>query len=279
MKKKRILLFLIAVALCCAFPCLSAFAENNFVNADSNEVPAGNPFVYRIDLKALPQELQTAAYTITIGGNQISDVSFDHDLKPSYDAAKDLYSISSDRLSDIETLLVTVHFTALATEGQQITVTTAVTSDQIEALHQDLSVTITAPPAPEEEDGSDEVEDGEDVAVDGGAPDAGDFGSETGEITGTGTYGGSANNYLKALSVKGLELSADFRKTDTSYFLSVDAATNSLTVSAKADDSKATVVVAGNTELKSGMNKVLINVTAENGAVRYYRIYVTKEAD
>lgn len=282
MKKKKILLFFAALLLCCFIPCFNALAENNFVSAEKNEVPEGNSFSYSIDLTALPEELKAAPYTIAIsGGNLIKDVTFDQNLRPSYDAEKDLYTIASDRLTDIETLAVTVDFTFEAVAGQQITITTTAAGGQAEEVKGDLTVTITAAEPTTEEDDSQNPE--EDNATIG---DIGDLGNIADMDAGTVSngdsataYSGSANNYLKSLSVRGLDLSSGFHKTNTSYFLTVDAKTSNLTVSAKADDGKATVVVTGNTELKNGMNKVLISVTAENGAVRYYRIYVTKEAN
>ena len=90
------------------------------------------------------------------------------------------------------------------------------------------------------------------------------------------TYQGSNNNYLKSLEVSGLEFDSSFRKTTSDYFLTVDKNTNSVKVSAVAEDSTAIVTVYGNTNLKEGRNKVIINVTAEDGSVRTYRIFITK---
>lgn len=87
------------------------------------------------------------------------------------------------------------------------------------------------------------------------------------------TYNGSNNNYLSTLEIEGVELSTEFNKEKTTYFASVEN-TTSITVNATAEDSSSKVVIAG-TELNNGENKILISVTAENGNVRYYRIYVT----
>ena len=73
------------------------------------------------------------------------------------------------------------------------------------------------------------------------------------------TYNGSNNNYLSSLEIEGVQLSTDFNKEKLTYFAAVQNI-ETITVTA----------------LKSGENKVLISVTAENGEVRYYRIYVTK---
>lgn len=88
------------------------------------------------------------------------------------------------------------------------------------------------------------------------------------------TYNGSSNNYLSSLKINGVQLTTDFNKEKTTYFASVENM-ETIKVTANAEDSNSKVAITG-TSLKSGENKVLISVTAENGDVRYYRIYVTK---
>ena len=90
------------------------------------------------------------------------------------------------------------------------------------------------------------------------------------------TYQGSNNNYLSSLSVSGYELNNIFDKTTNDYFITVPENVNSIDVNATKEDSSAVVTIYGNTDLVIGQNKVIINVTAEDGSVRTYRIYVTK---
>ena len=90
------------------------------------------------------------------------------------------------------------------------------------------------------------------------------------------TYNGESNNYLSSLSVDGFELSPSFLKTNNTYFLNVSNETTSVAVNAVAEDSAATVKIYGNTDLAEGKNKVMVSVTAENGDVKVYRIYVTR---
>ena len=92
------------------------------------------------------------------------------------------------------------------------------------------------------------------------------------------TYNGSDNNYLNKLSVKDCELNKGFSKDNSTYFITVENEINEIKIEAVADDSDAKVVIYGNDDLKEGTNKVLISVTAENGNVRLYRIYVIKNA-
>lgn len=101
--------------------------------------------------------------------------------------------------------------------------------------------------------------------------------SLTGSTTTTATYKGSRNNYLTGLSVNGYELNPSFNKTNHTYFITVGNDVTSVSVSTEKDDSSATVTVSGNTNLKVGLNKVLVSVLAKNGDVRYYRIYVTRQ--
>lgn len=91
-------------------------------------------------------------------------------------------------------------------------------------------------------------------------------------------YKGSDNNYLKSLSVKGYKLNKTFTKDNSTYFITVGKNVKKIKVSATKDDSDSIVKINGNDNLSVGLNKVLITVTAENGATRVYRIYVTKES-
>jgi hypothetical protein len=90
------------------------------------------------------------------------------------------------------------------------------------------------------------------------------------------SYNGSNNNYLTSLSVDNYNLNTTFSKTNMTYFISVESDISNVDVNAIAEDDEAKISVYGNTDLKSGRNKILISVTAKNGDVRVYRIYATK---
>lgn len=96
----------------------------------------------------------------------------------------------------------------------------------------------------------------------------------TNEQTDTAIYKGSNNNYLTSLEIEGVQLTSDFNKEKSTYFATVENI-KTITVKANAEDDSSKVIITG-TSLKNGDNKVLISVTAENGDVRYYRIYITK---
>ena len=91
-------------------------------------------------------------------------------------------------------------------------------------------------------------------------------------------YKGSNNNYLSNLEIDGKSLNTTFNKEKTTYFIKLKN-TNLLKVTAIAEESKARICITGNENLQTGQNKILISVTAENGNVRYYRIYVTIEEE
>lgn len=89
-------------------------------------------------------------------------------------------------------------------------------------------------------------------------------------------YQGSQNNYLSSLSINDVELKNSFKKTTTTYFANVGPDVTSVKVNAVAEDSSSIVTVYGNTNLEQGKNKIMINVTADDGSVRTYKIYITK---
>ena len=90
------------------------------------------------------------------------------------------------------------------------------------------------------------------------------------------TYNGSDNNYLSELSIENNNLDRKFSKDSSTYFVKVGKDIEVLNILATAEEKSATVCIYGNEELREGTNKILISVTAENGNVRNYRIYVTK---
>lgn len=92
------------------------------------------------------------------------------------------------------------------------------------------------------------------------------------------TYNGSNSNYLSDLSIENYSLNKEFSKENSTYFIEVNNDVNTLNITANTDDDTGTICIYGNEDLEQGCNKILISVTAENGNVRNYRIYVTKKA-
>lgn len=73
-------------------------------------------------------------------------------------------------------------------------------------------------------------------------------------------------------------LNKKFSKENSTYFITVEKDVSSLEIIANADDEASSVCIYGNEEIADGTSKILISVTAENGNVRNYRIYVTKNS-
>lgn len=86
----------------------------------------------------------------------------------------------------------------------------------------------------------------------------------------------SDNNNLSSLVIEGVTLSPEFNKDVLQYTAQVDLDVTKLELEAKAENSKATVKIEGNEELKEGENNIKITVTAEDKTTKTYTIKVTK---
>ncbi|MBM6967094.1 cadherin-like beta sandwich domain-containing protein [Massilimicrobiota timonensis] len=89
----------------------------------------------------------------------------------------------------------------------------------------------------------------------------------------------SSEKNLFSLSVSEGTLSPKFSSGTTTYKVDLTSETESLTISAKAKDSKAKVSGTGKKELKIGENNFTVTVTAEDGSKKTYTIsvYVTEK--
>ncbi len=111
--------------------------------------------------------------------------------------------------------------------------------------------------------------------VDAQAVDVSKVGSSAVKVNAPATYSSDAS--LSSLKVSPGQLSPAFSSGVTSYTVQVGADVDKLAVSANASDSKAKVVVSGNSDLKTGSNTVVCKVTAEDGqTTKSYTITVTK---
>lgn len=90
------------------------------------------------------------------------------------------------------------------------------------------------------------------------------------------TYAGSWDNYLETLSVDGYDFTNKFNKIRDTYFITIPEDVTSVTVNADPSDSSANVAVTGNSDIPKGRSKILVSVTADDGSVRLYRIYVDR---
>lgn len=89
----------------------------------------------------------------------------------------------------------------------------------------------------------------------------------------------SSDNSLKDLSVPGYTLSPVFNKDNLDYTLKVPNNATKIDVKAIANNEKSSVKIVGNTYLKVGNNVVTVEVTAEDGSKKTYKITVTREEE
>ncbi|MGN0317477.1 MAG: dockerin type I domain-containing protein [Lachnospira sp.] len=91
------------------------------------------------------------------------------------------------------------------------------------------------------------------------------------------TKNGSPNNRLSEISVENHSLTPTYDYNKLDYSLIVESYENTINISAKAYDSKATISGTGTFALKIGENVFNIVVTAENGDVRTYKLTVVRK--
>lgn len=93
--------------------------------------------------------------------------------------------------------------------------------------------------------------------------------------------GRNGNNYLSGLAVQGYAMSPAFVKGSdgsTTYKVTVENKVKAVRIQATAVNNKARLRGTGKQTLAVGENTFVVRVTAENGAVRNYRICVTRLA-
>ncbi len=87
----------------------------------------------------------------------------------------------------------------------------------------------------------------------------------------------SSNNRLSGISVTGQSLVQEFDPEELNYSVRVSHDVTSIEVTASPEDAAASYEVTGNSDFHYGDdNMVTITVTAENGATRMYKLWVTR---
>lgn len=115
------------------------------------------------------------------------------------------------------------------------------------------------------------------LPLNGGDAFEGGVKASDGSVTVKAPYVASTNAYLKSLSISEGTIEPSFSKEKYEYSVSISGKNSSVTVNAKAEDSKAKVSVSGNKGLKEGKNTVSITVTAEDGKTKKtYKIIVDR---
>ena len=84
-----------------------------------------------------------------------------------------------------------------------------------------------------------------------------------------GNYGKlSTDNTVKSISITNYDIK--FNKDTKTYNVLVEEEVNEIEIKVTPNDSKATISIENNTDLKTGLNKVVVKVTAENGDTNEY---------
>ena len=93
------------------------------------------------------------------------------------------------------------------------------------------------------------------------------------------TGSGSPNNKLSGLAVTGYALTPTFNMNTESYDVIVNPSVERVEIKASVLDAKATVSGTGKVELQSGNNTISVEVKAENGSVRTYKLNVVRQSN
>ena len=93
------------------------------------------------------------------------------------------------------------------------------------------------------------------------------------------TGSGSPNNKLSGLTVTGYALTPTFNMNTESYDIIVNPSVERVEIKASALDSKASISGTGKVELQSGNNTISVEVKAENGCVRTYKLNVVRQSN
>ena len=89
-----------------------------------------------------------------------------------------------------------------------------------------------------------------------------------------------SDNSLKSLSIDDQKLNPEFNKDTLEYSVELSSDTEKIKVNAETTSSKSSIKGTGEIDVKEGLNKIEVVVTAENGSTRTYIINATvKEKD
>ena len=283
--KKRILIAAACLAMLVAgIPTAVAFASDGLLSPSSTQVTAGSGLEFKVDLSDVKDTYGDQAFTLTINIDPSPEsVSVSGGVNVYKNLVSGNITVSSADLGDVTALTFTVYPGSSITESTTYTVSASI-SGSLDTPSD--SFTFTAVPA-QTNDNNNADSNTNSTAAKGsmskglsGAAKAssGSSGTSSSSDSST-TYQGSADNYLKKLSVSGYDFTQKFNKTRDTYYVNVPESVTSLKVSATPSDSSADVKIAGNGNISEDMSKIMINVTADNGDVRTYRIYVTHNAE
>lgn len=273
-RRNRIFTVLCLVLMLAMIP--SVFAESSLLTPGTSRIAAGSSFDFTLNLESLndgeqsePEEV-LSEYVVSLEVSpQLSMMSVKEGVG-TLNPVTGVYQVSSSQLGSIDVLHFTIGTDMNLQKEATYTVSVNVTGSKQASDSFEFIVTTN---------GQQQVNPEQDIDISGkkmgftGKKDSVSAGAYSGTTV---TYAGSWDNYLDELSVSGYEFTREFNKTRDTYFLTVPNDVTDISVSATASDSSAVVAIAGYDDLVVGRNKVMVNVTADDGSVRVYRIYVTR---
>lgn len=275
---------------------LRAYAGDSLLTPGTSRITADSTFDFTLNLESLissdeRSEGSDGEFVVALSVSPAVSGMSVKEGKGSVNAVTGEYQVTSSQLGTTTKLHFTVAPSTDITSDTTYTVSVNVTGSVTGSDSFEFIVTPV-----QSSDGSRDTDGAKDKDADSergsSAPDKGSKGGKQGgsakgsgsmSSSGSGsssvTYAGSWDNYLDSLSVDGYEFTREFNKIRDTYFLRVPESVTSLDVSAVASDSSAVVAIAGNSELSEGRSKIMVNVTADDGSVRVYRIYVDRVSE
>lgn len=291
---KRAPALLLSLVIVVAYAIVSSAGSSLLSVGSNTQVIAGSSFEFSLDLSSLaPSEEEAASgfdyvAALSVSGD-LSELSVSEGIG-SLNAVSGEYDVNYTELGGDNKLNFTVTPSEDIAAETTYTVSVSITGGRTAS---DSFSFIVVPAETEESSDEDSDEDSDDSSSGSssgkgsgssgkssgrqtGKSGAGSSSSGSSSSAGSVTYAGSWDNYLDSLSVDGYEFTQKFNKIRDTYFMTVPDSVTSLDVSAEASDSSAVVAIAGDAALSGKRSKIMISVTADDGSVRVYRIYVDR---
>lgn len=255
----RKIIWILSLVMVIPVLAVMAFAEGNFLHPGEGSVTAGDSASFKIVLDELTEE-EYGPYKITIEVSPTEPVAV-LDVKENVDITMNKvngkYSLTSADIANVKTLNFTLKTDSDIDEETEYTVNVSIAGEK---KSDEDSFTFTVKPKKQKHRG--------------GGSSGGGFSDAAEDVDDVNIYKGSSDNYLQQLAVSGYAFTQKFHKTKSVYFVNAKDDTTSLQVTAVPCDKAAKVQIAGNSDVSADYSKIVISVTASNGDIRYYTIYV-----
>ncbi len=272
----------------------AAYGGSSILTPGTSRITSGSSFDFTLNTESLEPEESEAEealgeYVVDLKVSPSASLSVKEGVG-TLNAVTGSYQVTSSELGGISVL----HFTVTPGGGikSDTTYTVSVSVTGSCEASDSFSFIVTADNGQEKSGRESSAEDGERKPEEtgesrkSGAPGSGkkssggmtvrSGGNASSSSSSAVTYAGSWDNYLTSLSVTGYEFTSKFNTIRDTYFLSIPEDVTELSVNAVPSDSSATVAVSGNSGIPKGRSKIMISVTADDGSVRIYRIYVDR---